>query len=72
MGSNAPNRKKNTTNIAEVQPPTKPLSVSLVVAEEALLAKVFQICAAEVQQHKPYSSDEWFLDSGASAHVIRN
>jgi hypothetical protein len=39
--------------------------------EEAAFVEIFEICAAEVKQREKKEED-WFLDSGANAHVTGN
>jgi hypothetical protein len=38
--------------------------------EDEALAEIFEVCAAEVQ--RSHAPDDWFLNSGASAHVTGN
>jgi hypothetical protein len=57
---NAPTWKKEWANNAEDHPTGK-------TSNDAALAQVLEVCVAEIKsQCQP---DEWFIDSGANAHV---
>jgi hypothetical protein len=71
MGSNPTSwRKRNYVNIADASAPDQSLR-STQNNDEVALAEVFDICAAEVKE-KARREEDWFLDSGATAHVTGN
>jgi hypothetical protein len=68
MGSNSTSwRKNNYANAAD----TSSVPIPTHNNDEAALAEVFEICAAEVKQ-KARREEDWFLDSGATTHVTGN
>jgi hypothetical protein len=71
MGSNPTScRKRNYINTVDASAPDQSLR-STQNNDKAALAEVFDICAVEVKG-KAEREEDWFLDSGATAHVTGN